>query len=173
MVLRNLYQLWAMQSLDIPWGIRSSSPNFMNKQNVFSLVQTGQLAVLTLSPIFSSGKLCPYINTKAFAVSAKFTRFHCSIKATRCRQFMQHSRSVFHNGGDGKHCAHAINHIYEGNKTSHHLYIRFKIEQCFNVTVKIDSCQVSAHCQVNYSQLFSNVKLTTVFKCYFDNYCNS
>lgn len=54
-------------------------------------------------PIFNSGNDGPYIKTKTLDVSAKFTRFHCSIRATLCLQFMQDSLRVFQSGGDGKH----------------------------------------------------------------------
>lgn len=64
-----------------------------------------------LLPIFNSGKDGPYIKTKSFAVNAKFTLFHCSISAARCRQFMQHSLKVFHRGGEGKDWTHANNQI--------------------------------------------------------------
>jgi hypothetical protein len=79
MVFKKRYQLWAIQSFDIPCVIRSSSP------------------------IFNSGNDGPYIKAKTFDVRTRLTRFHCSIRATRCRQFMQHSLKVFQRGGEGKH----------------------------------------------------------------------
>jgi len=62
------------------------------------------------SHIFNSGKEDPYRNSRSRAVSARLTRFHCSMRATRCRQFMHVSLKVFQRGGDGKHRAHASNH---------------------------------------------------------------
>lgn len=65
------------------------------------------------------------MKVRTLAVNAKLTRFHCSIKATRWRQFMQHSRNVFHNGGDGKHCAQANSHICKASIKQYKMSVYF------------------------------------------------
>lgn len=51
------------------------------------------------------------MNINTLEVSVRLTLFHCSTNATLWRQFMHDSRRVFHNGGEGKHCAQANNQI--------------------------------------------------------------
>lgn len=63
------------------------------------------------SPSRSSGNVGPYIKSNNLAVNARFVLFHCSTRAILCRQFIHDSLSVFHNGGDGKHRAHATSHV--------------------------------------------------------------
>lgn len=107
MVFKNRYQLWAIQSLLMPMGIMSSSPRNVQMYLNFIVGWKNDL------PIFNSGKLGPYMNVRTLEVKARFTLFHCSISATLCRQFMQHSLNVFHSGGEGKHWAQAISQIYK------------------------------------------------------------
>lgn len=41
----------------------------------------------------------------------KLARFHCSMRAVLCLQWLQVSWRVFHRDGEGKHLTHANNHI--------------------------------------------------------------
>lgn len=65
--------------------------------------------------ILSSGNVGPYKNSSKRAVNARFTRFHCSIKAIRCLSNRQDSCNVFHSDGDGKFRTHAMSQT--SNKT--------------------------------------------------------